>query len=391
LRLKGVCYDVGRVMMGGNWRPKLDPNVVHRELGIIKNDLHCNAVRICGLDIDRLMAASEEALSQGLEVWFSPEMWDQSQDQTLEYVTKAAKRAEVLRQRWPGKLVFSLGSELTLFMKGILEGDNFLERMNSPSFWDSIRTGKHNGPLNAFLGKANDAVRQVFHGQVTYFSIPLETVEWGPFDFVGVDLYRDARIATAYGDMVGKYVALNKPVIIGEFGCCTYQGAEKLGGNGFVIILGMMEDYIGPKGSLPKSFADMVKVPPRVDGHYVRDEGLQAREVEDQLGVLDAAGVEGAFVFTFVSPNSPYNDDPRFDSDMGSFSLVKSYAERETVQEFAAQAARQGKEFLGVDLDPAVLERFSGSVGKRGQKYPDLPWEPKESFKAVADYYGKLT
>ena len=83
MRLKGVCYDVGRVMMGGNWRPKLDPNVVHRELGIIKNDLHCNAVRICGLDIDRLMAASEEALSQGLEVWFSPEMWDQSQDQTL--------------------------------------------------------------------------------------------------------------------------------------------------------------------------------------------------------------------------------------------------------------------------------------------------------------------
>src|ERR1700752_975889 len=45
---KGVCYDVGRVMMGGNWRPKLDPKTVHRELGIIKNDLHCNAVRICG-------------------------------------------------------------------------------------------------------------------------------------------------------------------------------------------------------------------------------------------------------------------------------------------------------------------------------------------------------
>ncbi len=52
---KGVCYDVGRVMMGGNWRPNFDPRIVHRELGIIKNDLHCNAVRICGLDIDRLM------------------------------------------------------------------------------------------------------------------------------------------------------------------------------------------------------------------------------------------------------------------------------------------------------------------------------------------------
>jgi hypothetical protein len=26
--------------------------------------------------------------------------------------------------------------------------------------------------------------------------------------------------------------------------------------------------------------------------------------------VLDATGVEGAFVFTFISPNSAYNDDP---------------------------------------------------------------------------------
>jgi len=26
----------------------------HRELQIIRDDLHCNAVRICGLDLDRL-------------------------------------------------------------------------------------------------------------------------------------------------------------------------------------------------------------------------------------------------------------------------------------------------------------------------------------------------
>jgi hypothetical protein len=385
---KGVCYDVGRVMMGGNWRPALDSKIVHRELGIIKNDLHCNAVRICGLDTDRLMMASEDALRQGLEVWLSPEMWDRNQDETLEYITKAAERAEALRSRWPGKLVFSLGSELTLFMKGILEGDNFFERMNNPSFWESVRTGRHNGPLNAFLGKANNAVRQMFHGQLTYFSVPLETVDWSPFDFVGVDFYRDARFEKAYGDMVKAYRAHNKPVMIGEFGCCTYQGAEKLGGNGFIVVFGMMEDYLGPNRALPKSIADMIKIPPRVDGHYVRDEGLQALEVADQLGVLDAAGVEGAFVFTFVSPNSPYNDDPRYDSDMGSFSLVKSYAEKETVEEFAGKAARQGKEFLGVDLDPAILARFSGNIGEHGQTYPDMPWEPKESFKAVADYYA---
>lgn len=58
---RGVCYDVGRVHMDGNWRPKFDPRIVRRELGIIKHDLHCNAVRIQGLDIDRLMTASEDS------------------------------------------------------------------------------------------------------------------------------------------------------------------------------------------------------------------------------------------------------------------------------------------------------------------------------------------
>ena len=77
MKRRGVSYDVGRVM-GMNWRPTFDPGVVHRELEIIKNDLHCNAVRICGLDIDRLMKAAEDALGLGLEVWLSPELWNKS-------------------------------------------------------------------------------------------------------------------------------------------------------------------------------------------------------------------------------------------------------------------------------------------------------------------------
>jgi hypothetical protein len=102
---KGVSYDVGRVM-GINWRPIFDPQVVHRELEIIKNNLHCNAVRICGLGIARLMAAAEDALKQGLEIGLSPEMWDESQRETLDYIAQAAKVAETLRQRWPENLVF---------------------------------------------------------------------------------------------------------------------------------------------------------------------------------------------------------------------------------------------------------------------------------------------
>ncbi len=249
---KGVCYDVGRVMLGSNWRPNFDPVIVHRELEIIKNDLHCNSVRICGLDIDRLVAASGDALAQGLEVWFSPEMWDRGQEETLRYLNDAAIAAESLRQSWPGRLVFSVGSELTLFMQGIVEGANVFERMNKPSFMETVRSGRHNGNLNAFLQKANKAVKEVFDGPVTYFSVSLETVDWAPFDFVGVDLYRDARTKDIYGKMVQRYKVYNKPVIIGEFGCCTYQGAEKLGGLGFMLSFGMMADLFGRGQVLPR-------------------------------------------------------------------------------------------------------------------------------------------
>src|SRR5271157_2545601 len=130
---KGVCYDVGRVM-GINWRPHFEPEIVHRELEIIKRDLHCNAVRIHGLNLDRLKLATEAALEQDLEVWLSPEMWDKSPEKTLRYTVKVAAMAEQLHARYSDRLVFSVGSELTLFMQGIIPGKNLLSRVKNPDF-----------------------------------------------------------------------------------------------------------------------------------------------------------------------------------------------------------------------------------------------------------------
>lgn len=77
MKIKGVNYDAGAVM-GFNWRPDFDMPTVRRELEIIKNDLHCNAVRIDAQDIRRVTAAAQAALDQGLDVWFSPILWDKS-------------------------------------------------------------------------------------------------------------------------------------------------------------------------------------------------------------------------------------------------------------------------------------------------------------------------
>ncbi len=84
----------------------------------------------------------------------------------------------------------SVGSELTLFMQGIVEGKSFEERISNPTFWPRVRAGAHNRPLNEFLSKASGSVRKEFHNEVTYASVPLETVDWSFFDIVSVDLLR---------------------------------------------------------------------------------------------------------------------------------------------------------------------------------------------------------
>jgi hypothetical protein len=86
---------------------------------------------------------------------------------------------------------------------------------------------------------------------------------------------------------------------------------------------------------------------------HERNEAEQARSLLRQLEMIDQAGVDGAFVHTFVFPLMPYDDNPRHDLDTDSFALVKAL-----------------------------------SRGRHGTAYPDMTWEPKQSFTAVADYYA---
>ncbi len=359
--LKGVSFDVGRVM-AGNWRPVFDPRVVQRELEIIRNDLHCNAVLICGLDINRLATAAKMALGLGLEVWLSPEMWDKSQAETLAYITKAAGAAEGLRAQFPERLVMMVGSELTLFMQGIVPGRNSTERKRNPSFWENARAGRHNPPLNAFLVKANEQVQKEFHGKVSYASLIWEAVDWSLFDYVGVDHYRASRIKERYVEMLQPLFATGKPVVITEFGCRTYRGAD-------TSTEGMAGDILDTRPNLRVALMMITNSistrltgkqlpPPRKQlkkGNYIRDEGMQAHELIDQLEVLKRARVNGTFVMTFVSPTNPFNEKSNRDLDMNSYSLVKSYEN-----------------------------------GRHGTTYPGMTWEPKEAFYAVADFYNRI-
>ena len=341
MKRKGVNYDVGIYPFGKARpsRPVFDPAIVRREIEIIKNDLHCNTIRIVGRDIDRLAAASEFALDQGLEVWFSPALHDADGEQTLAYFVECAQAAEALRLKLP-KVVFVAGWELTFFMKGLVLGNSGLERIAAfmrpwRLLWSAVRLGPFNQNLNRFLAKAVAEVRRYFHGAVTYASGAWENVDWTPFDFVSVDCYRDAMNEGTFREKLRKYFAHGKPVVITEFGCCTYKGADEKGGYGWAIV-------------------DWSAEPPRLKGKCIRDEEVQATYLIELLDIFVDEKVDGAFAFTFVMPKYPHASEPRFDLDMASYALVKSYTDR------------------------------------KGVAYLEMPWEPKVSFRMLAEYYGRL-
>ena len=335
MRLRGINYDVGIDFHEGNLsRPAFDPSVVRRELTIIRDDLHCNAVRVSGTDPDRLIETTRIGLDMGLEVWLSPQWHDRSTDETRDYVLECAARAEMLRGD-AAPLVLVVGCELSWFMRGILPGANFLDRLQSPLAPIRLRyLGSHNKPLNRFLADLCPAVRRVFGGPLAYASAPIEKVDWTPFDFVGLDYYRAAKNRESYGERLMRHFSHGKPVVITEVGLTTYRGGEDAGAWGFVIV--------DPKD------------PQRLNGTYIRDEDLQARELLDMLRILESDGVDGAFVYTFVAEYLPHRSDPATDVDMASYALVASLPDR------------------------------------RGAAYPDMAWEPKRAFTALADYYASL-
>jgi hypothetical protein len=336
---KGINYDVGTFTRGkeSSSRDIFEPAIVQREMEIIKNDLHCNAIRISGQDVDRLRIASEYALQQGLEVWFSPAFIDANEQETLIYFAECAKVAEKLRMQ-STRVIFVAGCELTFFMKGLVDGDTAFDRIHTMMKpWrllkSTIRKGSFHKRLNAFLSKAANVVREHFHGQLTYASGTWENVDWNVFDFVGIDYYRDVHNKKSYREKLRTYFKHGKPVVVLEFGCCTYKGAEDKGGYGWAIV-------------------DRSKTPKQLKGHFIRDESVQVNYLTELLDIFAEEKVNGAFLFTFVMPTYPFNKNALYDLDIASYSVVKSYTDQ------------------------------------NGTTYKDMPWEPKQSFAALAEYYA---
>jgi hypothetical protein len=118
---KGITFDTGFFSAGTSTREPFDAEIVRREMRIIRDDLHCDAVRVTGGDPERLKIAAKYAADAGLEVWLCPFTNGLTQDELLDLLADCAEQAERLR-RSGAEVVMLTGSELSLFTVGFLPG-----------------------------------------------------------------------------------------------------------------------------------------------------------------------------------------------------------------------------------------------------------------------------
>ncbi|MEU4652696.1 hypothetical protein AB0G32_01890 [Streptomyces sp. NPDC023723] len=336
-----MTYDTGLAPHGQTPSGHLDPAVVRRELAIIRDDLHCDAVQIIGGDPGRLELAAGVAAELGLEVWFSPYPLELDPKRILTLFGDCAERAERLR-RQGAEVVFVTGVELSVMNRGFLSGENpeeRVERLMSRPERRAEAMRELGVRVNAFLREAVDAVREHFGGKLTYAAIQFEQVDWTPFDMVTYELLRSAEVADRFRGAVRALAQGPKPLAITGFGTAAYRGAGDRGGR----VLEVVEHD-------PRT-----KAPVRLNDVYERDEIGQAAYLSELLDIFEAEGVDSAFVFLFALSGYPHrpDGDPRDDLDRASLGIVK------------------------------LLE------GRRGRTYPDMDWEPKAAFAAVARRYRR--
>jgi hypothetical protein len=229
-------------------------------------------------------------------------------------------------------------------MRGIVPGRSLAQRSRLPRLREVVRSGQDT--LRAFLADASASVRRVYSGQVSYSALPFERVDWDHFDVAGLNYYRQHAPTTGqYLTKISQLQATGKPVAITELGFASCQDADdpKLLSTFNATRLSML----GMAIPVLRPF-----IRPRVRTVYPRDEQAQARLLIDQLQLLDQAGVDRAFIMSLSFPLAPYCEDPRYDLDATALSIVRT-------------------------LPP----------GQHGTTYPDVGWEPKEAFHAVARYY----
>lgn len=300
--IKGINYDVGTEFRPGELsRSAWNLVDVSRDMAVIHDDLGCNSVNVYGTELSRLEEAAGVALDHGLAVSFQPRSIDDDRDTARSFLRAAAGVASSILE--DGDVTLNIGCEMSLFTRGFLPGRTFQRRMRYLVMaWPFL--SRVNRRLSSYLAEVAADARRDFAGHITYGAGSWEAIDWAPFDLVGMNLYRDRWNERTYMEDLRSLHTHAKPVVITEFGCATFEGAERRGGGGWTIV-------------------DFTSDPPRVRPGHQRSERAQADHLGEMLDLFHEEGVAGTYVFDFLAAGFPHRPEPELDLDMAGYGVVK--------------------------------------------------------------------
>lgn len=347
LHYRGVAYDVGsnhETGQGELSRMVWSDELMRSEIDLVADELNANSVTIYGTALDRVEATVAYALDRGLHVWLQPRLMDGAQQDVLDFIGEVGGLGESFR-RLGADIHLSIGCTHSIQTEGIMPGEFYHNRMGN-AFPDADHHFlRPVGPiddedvarkLNAFLTKAAAVGRATFKGRITYSGGPFEDVDWSLVDYIGlVEYFYPHPSRAAYTEELNSYRRWGKPVMISEYGSFTYKDSHTKGLLGFDIV-------------------DRTVEPPTVFTGFVRDEQAQADFHLESLRLFDELGIYSVAVTELVHPTHPHSPDPRYDLDTASMTITKSIRD----------------------------DYFDHLSTYRA--------EPKESFRAIARYYGAV-
>lgn len=301
----GIKYDLGAELARGELtRPASHEQYYRDELTAIRDQLFCAFVDLYGSDLDQLVAGLNIAADLGFDIHLQTRLNFLPQPEMVDRLTAVAIEAERVRQDGI-PIVLDVGCEYMLFADGMIEGDDFFEKMDAITSgdldWEAI-IGRMDGMLRALATTA----RTHFGGSITYSDTPDMDFAWDAFDIIGIDHYLSGLSSAAYITTIDDLAATGKPVWVKEFGSTPWRGASDAGGMAWDIV-------------------DYDATPPEIVDGIVRDEHEQARAIIEPLDYIDQSQAERAYLYEFMSTGSTRRDDPRYDYDLTGYGIVSTW------------------------------------------------------------------
>lgn len=303
----GIKYDLGAELARNELtRPASHEAFYRNELTAIRDQLHVPSVNLYGSDPTQLTAGLAIAADLGFDVFLQTRLNFLPQIEMLDRLATVAIEAERLRADGL-PVVLDVGCEYLLFADGLIEGNDFFEKMevitSGDIDWEAVIQ-----QFSTMLQALADTARTHFNGPLTYSDTPDMDFVWEPFDIISIDHYLSSESRDTYVETIDTLAATGKPVWVAEFGSPPWQGAPEAGGMAWDIV-------------------DYTLDPPEIVEGVVRDEAEQAHAIIETLEYIGQSRAERAYLYEFITTGSTRSTDPRYDYDLTGYGIVSTWAD----------------------------------------------------------------